>query len=54
MIELSDVVRVLQDRATWGTGYRNMNLESKRRSAILWLRNCSRKGWIAEIRVKRK
>jgi hypothetical protein len=37
----------------WQKGYRNDSLESKRRSAVLYLRNCSKKGWIIDKAVKK-
>lgn len=48
VMTIQDVERVMQDRAKWAHGYRNAELESKRRSAVLWLRNCSAKGWICD------
>jgi hypothetical protein len=37
--------RQLIVRKLFGRGYDNRDLESKRRSAILWLRYCSGRGW---------
>lgn len=51
---LPDIERVLKQRSIWRTGYRNEELESKRRSAIIWLRNRSTRGWLADMMVKRK
>lgn len=48
-----DIERVIFQRSIWGRGFNNMSLESKRRSAILWLRNASKKGWVLD-RVLRK
>lgn len=45
MTEIADIHRVLVDRVHWGRGYNNWALESKRRSAILWLRYMSKGGW---------
>lgn len=53
-MEIVDVERVLKDRFIWGLPYRNDELESKRRSAILYLRYKSRCGWIIDRAVPRK
>ena len=45
MIGLYEVDKELQARKVFGNPYRNKELERKRRSAILWLMNCSRVGW---------
>jgi hypothetical protein len=45
MTELADIDRVLYERSVWGKGYNSMALEAKRRSAILWLRLKSKRGW---------
>ena len=52
MIEIADIDRILRDRSLWGRGYNNMLLESKRRSAILWLRLRSKKGWVMDHALK--
>jgi hypothetical protein len=43
--ELADIDRVLYERSIWGKGYNSIALEAKRRSAILWLRYKSKRGW---------
>jgi len=48
MIYIADIDRILHDRCIWGRGYPSNTLESKRRSAILWLRNCSKRGWVLD------
>ena len=45
MTFLPDVDRVIYQRSIWGKSYKDRNLESKRRSAIIWLRECSSRGW---------
>lgn len=53
MTDLADINRVLYERLRWGKPYRNEELETKRRSAILWLRHCSKRGWCVDKVVKR-
>ena len=53
MTEISDIQRVIFQRSIWGTGFRNADLESKRRSAILYLRGVSKRGWVLDRVVKR-
>ena len=50
------VVSAIEERETWGIGYRDRPLESKRRSAILWMRNNSKTGWVKDrvINCKRE
>ena len=40
----------IKERLTFGHPYSNRALESKRRSAILWLRYCSARGWCLDGR----
>lgn len=54
MIEIADIDRVLFDRSIWGRGYNNWVLEAKRRSAIIWLRYCSKRGWCVDKVVGRQ
>ena len=54
MTTLPDVERVIFQRGLWGRSYRDPSLESKRRSAILWLRNCSKRGWCVDKVVRRR
>ena len=43
------VVSAIEERRTWGTEYRDPSLESKRRTAILWLRSGkSKRGWVRD------
>ena len=43
------VVSAIEERETWGVGYRDRPLESKRRSAILWMRSDkSTTGWVKD------
>jgi hypothetical protein len=53
MMTIQDIERVIQSRAKWGKEYRDLSLESKRRSAIIWLRNCSSRGWVIDRAVRR-
>lgn len=48
MTTLPAIERALFQRSIWGRGYRSLPLESKRRSAILWLRGCSKHGWLRD------
>ena len=51
------VVSAIEERANWGIEYRDQSLESKRRSAILWLRSDkSKRGWVRDrvINCKRE
>ena len=48
MIELADIDRILFQRSIWGRGYSVVELEAKRRAAILWLRGCSKRGWVMD------
>ena len=56
MTQIEDVLRsiphvisALEERETWGIEYRDRSLESKRRSAILWLRSDkSKRGWVRD------
>lgn len=50
---IPDVERVIFQRSIWGRGYSGMALESKRRSAILFLRHCSKRGWVLDRVAKR-
>lgn len=50
---IPDVERVLVQRTIWGKEYPNHALESKRRSAIIYLRMKSRCGWIIDRLVAR-
>lgn len=45
MFGLFELDQELLARARFGRGYRNKQLETKRRSAILWLRYKSSVGW---------
>jgi hypothetical protein len=38
----------LLQRAWFGRPYRNLELEMKRQSAICWLRERSRRGWVMD------
>ena len=43
------VVSAIEERKKWGIPYRDCSLESKRRSAILWLRSDkSKRGWVRD------
>ena len=53
MMTTADIDRVLRDRSIWGAPYRNRDLENKRRSAIIWLRQRSAKGWILDHVMRR-
>ena len=53
MIELADIDRVLFQRKVWGRGYSVVELEAKRRAAILWLRGCSKRGWVMDRVLRR-
>lgn len=53
-MELADIDRVLYDRSVWQRGYSNWSLETKRRSAILWLRYKSKRGWLVDNIIGRK
>jgi hypothetical protein len=53
MMTIQDIERVIQSRAKWGKEYRDLSLESKRRSAILYLRNCSKRGWVIDRAVRK-
>ena len=53
MIELADIDRILFQRSIWGRGYSAVTLETKRRSAILWLRGCSKRGWVMDRVLRR-
>lgn len=48
MMELADIDRILFQRKVWGRGYSVVELEAKRRAAILWLRGCSKRGWVMD------
>ena len=48
MIEIQDIDRVLKDRSIWGRPYKDINMESKRRSAIIYLRRKSKRGWVLD------
>ena len=64
MTQIEDVLRAIphiviavDERQTWGIEYRDPSLESKRRSAILWLRSDkSKRGWVRDrvINCKRE
>lgn len=53
MVEIQDIQRIFQQRVIWQIGYKNVELETKRRSAIIWLRHCSRKGWVVDRILRR-
>ena len=53
MTTLPDIQRVIFQRSLWGAGFRDENLEYKRRLAILWLRRCSKRGWVLDRVLRR-
>ena len=53
MTTLPDIQRVIAQRSIWGKGFSDASLESKRRSAILWLRGCSKRGWVLDRVLRR-
>jgi hypothetical protein len=44
---------VLADRQRYGHGYRENQLEAKRRAAVDWLRGSSRRGWVCDKNARR-
>ena len=64
MTQIEDILRAMphvviaiEERKIWGVEYRDPSLESKRRSAILWLRSDkSKRGWVRDrvINCKRE
>ncbi len=49
---IHEIDREINVRLTFGHPYANKELESKRRSAILWLRECSKRGWCLDRRER--
>lgn len=48
-----DIDRMTSQKTLWRNGFDDPVLEGKRRSAIIWLRMVSKKGWVLDKVIRK-